>query len=75
MPSTPRSSPGHVSPGQDEEQPVDDVPEDLKREDTDKGVGLEAKVVPTEVRVQILRHGVCAHKAGTGKIVDGRYGA
>ena len=51
MPSTPKSSPGHVSPGQDEEQPVDDVPEDLKREDADKGVGLEAKVVPTEVRV------------------------
>ena len=73
MPSTPRSSPRQVSPGQDEEQPIDDVPEDLKREDADKGVGLEAKVIPTEVRVQILRHGVCAHIAGTGEIVDGRY--
>ena len=70
MPTIPRRSPGHVSPGQDKEQPVDDVPEDLQRENTHKGVGLEAKLVTTEVGVivNVARHGVGAHKPSTSEI-------
>jgi len=58
------------SPGQDKEEPVDDVPQNLKGKRADKGVGLEAVVIATELRMvnQDFWHRVSAHVARTGEV-------